>query len=468
MAVQTGDPRKLTVAIIGGGPGGSSCAIKLLRDAGRYCRDIEVFLIEGKDFQRHFNQCVGVLSPPIEEILSQQLGLTLPEEIIKRQIFGYRLHGPTDEILLVGHPDAGATYALKRAHLDRMLISEAAACGANIIHSRVTHVEFLGGDPPLRVRLYSEGQDIEADCVIGAFGLDDAMLSTFEQVTAYRRPARWLRTFITKVYTEESAIKQKLGHVIQAYLLPPAVPGIEFGAITPKDDYIVVNIAGETIDSEHLQRFISLPAVRDHLPNDVPDELDMFEGRFPTSKAVNAYGHRYAMVGDATGWMRPFKGKGINTALMTGAAAAQAILEHGVLVDAFCRYEDLCQDLLRDHIYGTTIRNLALLGSRFVLDAMIDVAKTNPVMYDALFDAVSGEDSYRSIIHRGFRLPIIRKVAASMLAGKLPQRRRKRRSTLDQLTIRKMTVRDIDAVLAIDEKITGKPHAAYYEAKVAA
>jgi len=39
---------------------------------------------------------------------------------------------------------------------------------------------------------------------------------------------------------------------------------------------------------------------------------------------------------------------------------------------------------------------------------------------------------------------------------------------LERLQIRPMTVRDIDDVMAIDEKITGKPHAAYYEAKVAA
>lgn len=35
-------------------------------------------------------------------------------------------------------------------------------------------------------------------------------------------------------------------------------------------------------------------------------------------------------------------------------------------------------------------------------------------------------------------------------------------------TIRRMTVRDIDAVMAIDQKITGRPHAAYWESKAAA
>jgi ribosomal protein S18 acetylase RimI-like enzyme len=39
---------------------------------------------------------------------------------------------------------------------------------------------------------------------------------------------------------------------------------------------------------------------------------------------------------------------------------------------------------------------------------------------------------------------------------------------MPDITVRNMTVRDIDEVLRIDEKITGKPHAAYYESKAAA
>ena len=36
---------------------------------------------------------------------------------------------------------------------------------------------------------------------------------------------------------------------------------------------------------------------------------------------------------------------------------------------------------------------------------------------------------------------------------------------MKEITVRRMNVRDIDGVLRIDEKITGRPHAAYYESK---
>ena len=39
---------------------------------------------------------------------------------------------------------------------------------------------------------------------------------------------------------------------------------------------------------------------------------------------------------------------------------------------------------------------------------------------------------------------------------------------MQDFVVRRMTVRDIDEVLRIDEKITGKPHSAYYQTKAAA
>ena len=54
-----------TVVIVGGGPAGSSCAIKLLQGAAERGLSLRVLIFEGKDFTVHANQCVGVLSPPV-------------------------------------------------------------------------------------------------------------------------------------------------------------------------------------------------------------------------------------------------------------------------------------------------------------------------------------------------------------------------------------------------------------------
>ena len=84
----SGDIRGKTVAIIGGGPGGCATAIRLAQLSRKRNLNLRVVLFEGKDFERHFNQCAGVLSPPIEELLQCRLDVELPYEIFKRQIFG--------------------------------------------------------------------------------------------------------------------------------------------------------------------------------------------------------------------------------------------------------------------------------------------------------------------------------------------------------------------------------------------
>jgi flavin-dependent dehydrogenase/ribosomal protein S18 acetylase RimI-like enzyme len=466
-----------TVVIIGGGPGGAACAIKLLQGAGARGLRLRVLIFEGKDFSVHANQCVGVLSPPVEDVLAEELEIRLPPALIKRQIFGYRLHGARENLLLTGHgataSDVGtghATYAVERAEFDRFLLDHARELGAQVVDSRVTGIEFVRGGGLDEVRVYSESEYERADVVVGAFGLDEAMLSVFEEVTRadgrYERPSKWLRSYLTTIEATERFQAEKLGHIVHAFLLPPEAPRIEFGAITPKDDHILVNIAGEHVSSCDLDLFLQMPQVQALLPGFDPATINYYEGRFPSAPARGAYGHRYLLVGDATGWLRPFKGKGINTAIITGVRAADTMLEHGVSKRGLANYRQACSDLLKDFRYGVIVRRLMLMGARHCLDPMIDVGKTDPLMYDALFDSVSGHDSYRNIIKRSLKPRLVKKVAARMFHGVRRHRARRARQMPDIL-IRNMTVRDIDQVLRIDEKITGKPHAAYYESKAA-
>jgi flavin-dependent dehydrogenase/ribosomal protein S18 acetylase RimI-like enzyme len=467
-----------TVVIIGGGPGGSACAIKLLQGASKRGLGLRVLIFEGKDFQVHANQCVGVLSPPVEEVLAEELDIQLPPALIKRQIFGYRLHGAHENLLLTGHGATAsdvrkghATYAVERAAFDQFMLDRARELGARVVESRVTGIEFVRMDSLDEVRVYSESDYERADVVVGAFGLDEAMLSVFEDVTRrdgrYERPSKWLKSYLTTIETRGTRVERdRLGHIVHAFLLPTACPRIEFGAVTPKDDHILVNIAGERVSSCDLDLFLQMPQVQALLPGFDPSQINYYEGRFPSAPARGAFGHRYALVGDATGWLRPFKGKGINTAIITGVRAASTMLEHGVSKSAFENYRKSCNDLLGDYRYGVMVRRLMLMGARFCLDPMIDVGKTDPLMYDALFDSVSGHDSYRNIIKRSLKPRLVRKVAARVFQG-LRHHRARRAKKMPDINIRNMTVRDIDEVLRIDEKITGHPHAAYYETKAA-
>jgi flavin-dependent dehydrogenase len=420
-----------TIAIIGGGPGGAATAIRLSQLSRERGLGIRVVLFEGKDFECHYNQCAGVLSPPIEDNLRNRLGIELPYEIFKRQIYGYRLHAGGREILLVGPHRAGATFTVRRAMFDRFMLSCAQREGVEVLRNRVTGVEF---PPPGRpespggrehVFLFTEGGTVKADAVVGAFGLDDGMVDVFETATRghYRRPRKIVHTYVAKFHTDRAFIERKLGSIIYAYLFPPGIPNLEFGAITPKGDHIIVNVAGEGARVEDFYAFLSLGIVKDHLPPSAVEEQEVYRGKFPGAPGRGAVGDRYLTVGDATGWLRPFKGKGISMAVETGILAAETMATLGLSRAAFRRYEERTRALREDYAYGTWVRWLCKAGDAAgMLGAVLSLARIDQTVHDALFNAVSGHDSFRNIFRRYVRPSMAAEVVRTYL------RERKRRA----------------------------------------
>ncbi|MCK4725321.1 MAG: FAD-dependent oxidoreductase, partial [Anaerolineales bacterium] len=115
-------PDKGRVVIIGGGPGGTACALALDRLAAEMGRQVHITLLEGKQFkgQRHYNQCVGVLSPPLPELLEERLDIPFPHHLCLLEIDGYVLHSSNDQILLQGDHDT--SFALRRVQFDEYML----------------------------------------------------------------------------------------------------------------------------------------------------------------------------------------------------------------------------------------------------------------------------------------------------------------------------------------------------------
>ncbi|NQU08736.1 MAG: hypothetical protein HQ583_09250, partial [Candidatus Abyssubacteria bacterium] len=405
-----------TVAVIGGGPGGASFAIRLLQRAREADRSIRVVIFEGKDFDRHYNQCVGALSPPLERLLRSKMGIELPEQLIKRRIGSYRVYSDNADVLLDGHADSEPTYTVRRVMFDRFLLKKAEEAGADVVRSRVTGVEFVNTRELDEVRIYSESQYLRADLVVGAFGLDGAMLDCWERATKltspYRRPQKLLKTFITKIHTDPAFIESALGNSIHAFLLSGS--RVEFGAVTPKGDHIIINIAGKDVCSLDLDKFLERPQVKALLPQLDMDFINYYEGYFPTAPATNPFGHRYVLVGDATGWMRPFKGKGINTAVITGIRAADTVFEHGLSSSALEVYARSCADLRKDYYYGMAVRHVCRIArSLGLFDSALQITGSDPRLREIFYMAVSGEDSYRNIFLRLLGPATFRKLAFS-------------------------------------------------------
>jgi len=397
-----------TVAVIGGGPAGSSFAIKLARLSKEINLDLNIVLFEGKDFYRHHNQCVGILSPPLPEILKTELGLELPQSLIKSDVPGYELHTGKESIFLEDyHPDAAAhkTFSVRRSELDNFLLNKAKEQGVKVISSRVTDIEFCRDVYHDEVRIFSDSMYLKADVVVCAFGLDSEMMEKLTEATKgkYRRPGKIMKTFVTRIDFPRNLLDKQYDKRIYPFLIS-TLKNVEFGAVTIKDDHIVVNVAGMKITSSNLNEFLSLQEVVNILPTGITDSLNWYSGKFPSSPAKNPYGDRYVTIGDTTGWLRPIKGKGINLAVITGINAAKVMINEGFSKKAFDKYREANKEFIQDYKYGALVRmGLRTMLKTGIIDLVIRLAKKHNRFYELLYDSVSAERSYKNIFLRLFK-----------------------------------------------------------------
>ncbi|HUU28911.1 MAG TPA: NAD(P)/FAD-dependent oxidoreductase [archaeon] len=384
----------LRVLIVGGGPAGASCALSLVRLASQMKRRVKIILFEHKTFGKHYNQCMGVLSPPIVTILREYLDLALPGELIQREIHGYWLHTDCKSIYLTDLSSASPepSIATRRVLLDGYLLSQVEKAGVEVCRNRVMDLEFTDE----AVNLYTEGGSFEGDILVGAFGLDRQMCEALSRRTGYR-PPDYLETVVTKIHPGQELV-DSFGNYIHAFL--PRNSAVEFGALVPKGNHITALVAGRKVTAATLTEFLRSPAVTSIMtfPYGIKD---MYKGNFPISPAKGFYGDRFIAIGDSAGLVRPFKGKGINSAICTGHSAARIILERGITKNALSQIENDCRELIGDRWYGRIVRWLTISLARFsFFDPILEVAGSDPNLRQALFDSVSGQDTYRNILAR--------------------------------------------------------------------
>jgi len=405
---------KQTVVIIGGGPSGVGCALTLQKIACERGIDLDIVLFEGKHYKGefHYNQCLGVLSPPIEDIFKKELGVPFPHYIVQKKIEGYYLHSDNKKIKLYFEDEI--SYSVRRIIFDDYFLEQALKNGIRVIHSRVTGIERDAN----KVMIYSESHNIRADAVVGAFGLDDGTARIFERETDYRQP-EFLESIVTKIHPGEKFISD-FGTYIHAFL--PSLRDVEFGAITPKGNHISINIAGKRVGADTMDTFLSLENVKRLLPPDeffLNQELKYHKGRFPIRVANGIIGDRYIIIGDAAGMMRPFKGKGIITGILTGMRAAHTMMDTGISKQDLKEFHRKCRDITDDLPYGKALRFLTNLWENWkMMDILLCSAENNQELQKILFYLVSGQKTFKSIYHDD----LSKKLAFKMFFGCLFKR----------------------------------------------
>jgi len=396
------------IAVIGGGPAGSFFALHLLKKARAIRLPLKVTVFERKHFglpgPAGCNMCAGILSSRVVKGV-QELGLTIPPSIIMGRVNRYVLHwrqatvaieqpDPARQILSVFRAAGPKCGALPPdASFDAFLLSQVESAGAFLVPERVLEVTFPPGEP---AEVRTAHTQLPFDLVVLAGGVNTRPPPLFGM--NYQRPPT-----ITMAQDEIRLNQPVDPGSVHVYCDEP--PGLLFGGLVPKGEYVNVSLLGHGLPGRSLDQFLDALRERGVLAGE-PVRLCGCRPRAAVGSASGFYGDRFVAVGDAV-ITRLYK-DGIGSALHTAECAARVVLEHGIAGRDFKRhYRPVVRAIERDNRYGYWLFRmwervkgegiLSTLGQRTLM-AEAQLAPAWRVHGSLLWYMFTGDAPYRATV----------------------------------------------------------------------
>ncbi len=414
------------IVIVGGGPAGSFTALHLLNLSAEAHLDLEVTLIEARDFNRpgigSCNKCAGILSSNLVQSMGR-LGLTLPAEVIQAVIDTYILHFDDIQLPLHALDTSRPIVSVYRGRgprlasqplppsFDGWLLHQAEERGACIKRMRVQKIR-RGSRPTV---VTAQG-DFEADLVIMASGVNTR--ATLEAAWGYRPP----RTEIM-AQNEIPLPAGMLEKSVHIFFENPA--GLVFGALIPKGRYANLSLLGHGLPQDAINQFLDAHGLKALIPMGMP-LLCGCSPNVTVSLARGYFADRMVVVGDAA--VTKLYKDGIGAAFITAEAAARTAIQSGISRQDFSAgYQSVCLRIAADNTYGwllfrlwSVIFNTPFLRKawiQLILDEVNQLAD-NPVHSRVLWGVFTGDEAYRLLFWMSFSLPAMRNLLQASLRNR--------------------------------------------------
>ncbi len=292
-------PIDATVIIVGGGPGGASCACRLARSG------VDVLLLDKAAFPRN-KICAGWITP--EAIKKLELRIEdIPGITMIRKI--------TFSILGISIPMPVIQYAIRRKPFDAFLLSRA---NVPVIKHRVNKIDQKDG-------FYIIDNKFRCKYLVGAGGTHCPVYKAIFSSIRPRDPRRLIAA--VEVETRLSAAKKNC----RLWFFSKGLPGYAW-FLPKKDGWINIGIGGKAAILRrrkqtilyHWRMFIKYLQQQGYVQDiDVAPKGHLYHLRLPYGRVShnNAF-----IVGDAAGLATLDMGEGIGPAVESGIRAADAIL----------------------------------------------------------------------------------------------------------------------------------------------
>ncbi|MBI2868444.1 MAG: FAD-dependent oxidoreductase [Chloroflexi bacterium] len=393
------------IGVVGGGPAGSFFALYLLHYAAKAGIRPEVTIYQQRDFceagVKGCKGCAGLLSLSLLKNLPE-LGLELPEAIIRSKIDHYTVHSGHTSIA-ISNPENIQIVSVYRARgprlsdfdasisFDGWLLGEAEKRGTRVVKQAVEHI-YLEGRPSLRV----SGEVMEFDLVVLASGAGRVPVSGL----AYQ-PPRTRTMSQDELYVGDGQVKSLLGNSAHAFLVPHS--SLIFGTLVPKGAFVNVSVLSRGERALTVKDFLRNSTVRGVLGDNYTSACGC-RPRAVVSSARNYYARGFVAVGDAV-VSRLYK-DGIGSSLLTAREAARTAVRRGIAADDFrSHYQPFCQGIDRDNRWGRLLFRM----NGLVKDSRLSLRAVQRLIADeqngrgrqpftrATWGMFTGSYSYRSI-----------------------------------------------------------------------
>lgn len=354
-------PSGSRIAIVGAGPAGSFFALHAFEIARRQGKKIEICLLDGKAFMstgpKGCNMCAGVIGDGLVKKLNN-MGIPLTPQVIRQEIRGYSIHargsearllsGPGTEIYTVfrgGGPPSLQAFTLN-VSFDQFLLDCAKEQGAQYIPVNVSELYVPDGGEERPRLVLSDGATLEADLIVGAFGVNSPLLQRVPP--KYRPPSTW-HTCQAEVRWNSGEVEAALHGMV--HIFPINAGGVEFIAVTPKREHVTLTAIGKHVRWRDLVKAANASEVKDFLPLHWTMACHCHP-QVPVSPARHPYWDRLVIIGDA-GYSRYLK-NGIESAYYTAGFAARTALHHGIGRAHFgTNYDRWCRNMFgMDNAWG--------------------------------------------------------------------------------------------------------------------
>lgn len=409
------------IAVIGGGPSGSFFTYFALQHADRFGLDINIDIIEAKNFTCDgplgCNHCGGIVSESLIQLLSAE-GIVLPSKVIRKGIETYTLHFEQGSTIIEASVEEQRIASMFRGlgpkgctpsgqtSFDDYLLGLCVDNGAKVIYDRVTDIVREDGKVSVRTK---EGVDKTYDLVVGAVGLSQKTLQLFENVCPGFVAPETTRTFICEIHMTKGQINKYFGNSMHVFLLN--LENIKFGALIPKANYVTLVLLGKDINKDIVESFLHSSPVKKCFPTDFDLEAAITCKCYPyinIKRAKSAFSDRVVLIGDSA-TSKLYK-NGIGAAYITAKAAANTVIFEGISEAHFKKYfQTTCTKLEFDNNIGkfifmvTTVIQKSGILKGAMLNMVIDEQKDkkqNRHLSSILWDTFTGSAPYNDIFLR--------------------------------------------------------------------